>query len=71
MAPKQAAGEDGKEMEMYKQYVYNPQPFLTVYFDQKHPPQLQFLQRNNEPRNRVRKCEARKGFGFGFSFSYS
>jgi len=33
---------------MYKQYVYNPQPFLTVYFDQKHQHQLQFLQKNNE-----------------------
>lgn len=48
VAPKQVAGEDEKEKEMYKQYVYNPQPFLTVYFDQKHQHQLQFLQKNNE-----------------------
>jgi len=46
--PKQVAGEDEKGTEMYKQYVYNPQPFLIVYFGQKHPHQLQFLQRNNE-----------------------
>lgn len=81
-APKQVAGEDEKEMEMYKQYVYNHQPFLIVYFDQKHQHQLQFLQRNNECRAfkstnkrgsltrkiRVSKCEASEGFDFRYSY---
>jgi hypothetical protein len=45
VAPKQAVVEDEKEMGLHNQYGYNPQLFLTVYFDQKHPHQLQFLQK--------------------------
>jgi hypothetical protein len=46
VAPKQAVVEDEKEMGLHNQYGYNPQQFLTVYFDQKHLHQLLFLPKN-------------------------
>ena len=45
MVPKQAVVEDEKETELHNQYDYNPQLFVTVYFDQKQLHQLLFLQK--------------------------